>query len=296
MFPITMDLGFKVFPFYEGLYFAIAIAVGLIWSRRRVQAAQGNVDLFDRAIVWVLVGAIVGARLFHFAFWDWNRLASDPLVFFRVWEGGLTIVGGLVGGIGMGAFLFIREKADFWIHFALISPALLLAQAVGRVGCFLNGDAWGIPTNLPWGVSLPKYATKVPAFVPDTSTPSMAWDWAYRHGFIGADAMVTVPLHPTQLYESFADLLLMVFVLLVFRGVKAGKQNPARIFWLHVGGYSLIRFLVEFVHGDHEFTDLWGMTSLQIELAILAAVSAVVFLVLKPRPIAAPVAKGKKGR
>lgn len=283
MFPITLDLGFRVFPFYEGLYFLIAIATGALWARHRIAGARLNVDLFDRAVVWILVGALVGARLFHFAFWDWDRLASDPLVFLRFWEGGLTIVGGLVGGIGAGAWLFVREKADFWTHFAVVSPALLLGQAVGRVGCFLNGDAWGTPTSLPWGVSLPKYAMGLPSGQPQTDLPSMAWDWAHRHGFASAESLQTPPLHPTQLYEGLADLVLLALVLLVYRGVRKGTQPAARIFWLHVGGYALIRFLVEFVHGDHEFTDLWGMTSLQVVLALLFAASAAAFALTRKK-------------
>jgi len=294
MFPIHMDLGFRVFPFYEGLYFVIAIVTGVLWARSRLAKARLDLALFDEALVWILVGAVVGARLFHFAFWDWDRLAADPLIFFRVWEGGLTIVGGLVGGIGAGAWVFAARKADFWRHFAVVSPALLLGQAVGRVGCFLNGDAWGIPTNLPWGVPLPKFGTLVPAFQLNTDWMSPAWDWAFRHGLVGADALVTPPLHPTQLYEALADLVLLVGVLALSRRI-ARKGGPwARVFWLHAGGYALIRFLVEFLHGDHESTDLWAMTALQLGLAALVVVAGLAFALWKA-PAAPASTKPRKG-
>lgn len=275
MFPITVDLGFRVMPFYEGLYFLIAIAGGVAWARHRIRKAGLSLPLFDRALVWILIGALVGARVFHFAFWDGARLAADPLVFFRFWEGGLTIVGGLVGGIGAGAWLLVRQKAPFWEYFAVVSPALLLGQALGRVGCFLNGDAWGTPTTLPWGVPMAKFATRIPSLQTDPSTVSLAWDWAYRHGYSGADTLATVPLHPAQLYEALADAVLLGLVLAAGRRVRAQTLDPRQIFWLHVGGYALIRFAVEFVHGDHETVDWAGMTVLQIGLAVTAVGCAI---------------------
>ena len=148
----------------------------------------------------------------------------------------------------------------------------MLGQAVGRVGCFLNGDAWGIQTNLPWGVRFPKFGTYIPSFKPDFLVPSYAWNWAKTQGLVSNSDMFTPPLHPTQLYESLGDILLLVFILLIIR--RIGFRHSGKLVALvHVGGYCLLRFLLEFLHGDRG-TVIWnGMTALQLILVLVSILS-----------------------
>ncbi|MDD5563941.1 MAG: prolipoprotein diacylglyceryl transferase [Thermoanaerobaculaceae bacterium] len=278
MFPIDLNLGFKVFYYYEGFYFVIAILVAYLLAVGRVRRAGLAVRLFEDALAWVLLGAIVGARVSHFVFWDLQSVLADPMSFFRFWDGGLSITGGLAGGV-LAAFLFFRRRhADFWAYFAAASPAILAGQAIGRVGCFLNGDAWGIPTALPWGVSEPKFGTLVPGFVRDHLAPSQAWVWSVSHGFTDPSATTTVPLHPTQLYEAVGDLLLAWLVIRLVRSLGGEDRSFAKVFWLHLGGYSFLRFALEFLHGDRDVTVWAGMTALQIGLVAFAALSGVLYL------------------
>jgi phosphatidylglycerol---prolipoprotein diacylglyceryl transferase len=278
MFPIDLNLGFRVFYYYEGFYFVIAILAAFLLAVRRLRAAGMDAEVFEDALVWILLGALLGARVSHFAFWDLDSLLADPLSFFRFWDGGLSITGGLAGGVLAAVLYFRRRGADFWRYFAVTSPAVLVGQAIGRVGCFLNGDAWGIPTGLPWGVSEPKFGTLVPGFVRDHLVPSQAWVWSVSHGFTNPSAPVTVPLHPTQLYEAAGDLLLAWVVLRLLRSLRARGGGWPQVFWLHLGGYSLLRFAVEFLHGDRDVTVWAGMTALQLGLAAFAIASAVLYL------------------
>jgi phosphatidylglycerol:prolipoprotein diacylglycerol transferase len=278
MFPIDLNLGFRVFYYFEGLYFMIAILTAYLLAVRRVNRADLDVELFGNAVAWGILGALLGARIAHFVFWDLKSLLADPLVFFLFWDGGESITGGLAGGV-LAAFLYLRRRrADFWRYFAASSPAILVGQAIGRVGCFLNGDAWGIPTNLPWGVPEPKFGTLVPGFVRDHLVPSPAWVWSVNHGYTNPSAMATVPLHPTQLYESLGDLLLAWLVIRLVRALRRHDGRWAKVFWLHLGGYSFLRFGLEFLHGDRNVTVWAGMTALQIGLIAFATLSLVLYL------------------
>ena len=249
MFPIHLNLGFRVFHYYEGLYFFTAILAAALLAHRRQRQAGLDANRFLDCLVWILLGAFAGARLFHFLFWDLSAFLEDPATFLRFWEGGMSITGGVAGGVL--ASWFCLRQTEPWRYFAETIPAVLLGQAIGRLGCFLNGDAWGIPTKLPWGVSLPKFGTYVPGFVRDQLLPSDAWTWSVTQGYTDPLALRTVPLHPTQLYEALGDLLLMGLMVRLVRSLRrtGGPWQP--VTWCFLGGYALLRFGLEFLHGDH---------------------------------------------
>jgi phosphatidylglycerol---prolipoprotein diacylglyceryl transferase len=269
LFPIHLDLGFRQFYFYEGLYFLIAIVVAYLWAARRIRANGLSEEQFTMALAAGLLGAVLCGRLSHFIFWEPGLLISNPLKFFGFWDGGISITGGLAGGIAGGALAYRKSKERFGECFAVVAPAILLGQALGRVGCFLNGDAWGIPTTLPWGVRFPKYGTILPAGLPDPRVPGFAWSWAYEQGLVAVGDSSTPPLHPTQLYESLGDLLVLGLVLLAFR--KLGKGRGGLILTIYAGAYALLRFLLEFLRGDRGAVVWAGMSALQVLLAAIVA-------------------------
>lgn len=278
MFPIHLNLGFRILYYYEGFYFLVAILAASWLIVRRLDQAGLNPEVFLANLPWVLLGAIVGARLFHFLFWDLHSVVKDPLGLFRVWEGGLSITGGLAGGGLAAMILFKRAKVDFWHYFAIASPAVLLGQALGRVGCFLNGDAFGVPTRLPWGLALPKFGTVVFPSGIDHQGPSEAWSWCVAQGFSSPSALRTVPLHPTQLYEALGDLVLAGLALLLIQALRQGDGRWAKVFWLHLGGYAILRFGLEALHGDRDLTIWAGMTGLQLGLAGFGLLAILMYL------------------
>jgi len=277
MHPIHLNLGFTVIPFYEGFYFLVSILVASWLAARQLRKAGLDTGPFLNNLSWILVGAILGARISHYLFWELDSILKAPLGFLRFWEGGLSITGGLAGGFLVAFVCFRHANVDFWHYFAITSPSVLLGQAIGRVGCFLNGDAWGTPTGLPWGIPLPKFGNLVPNWVADYRETSEAWKWCVEKGYTSPESIQTIPLHPTQLYESLGDLILASLIILHLRPMNKRRLQGSwpTVFWLYLGGYSWLRFGLEFLHGDRNVAVLAGMTALQIALLITGSISVV---------------------
>jgi phosphatidylglycerol:prolipoprotein diacylglycerol transferase len=283
MFPITINLGSRVMPFYEGLYFVISFLAAGFWATRRWRRAGLPDQALETFFFLVGIGAIFGARLSHFIFWNPRLLLEEPLEFFRIWNGGLSVSGGIVFG-ALGGWLAARiSRVSFSTVAAAAAPAVLLGQAVGRLGCFLNGDAFGAPSTLPWAVSFPRLARSIPGFRLDGRYSSFAWEWCLERGLVKPDSLYSVPMHPTQLYEAALDLILLGLIL-GYQKRRPGTEGGRASLLALVGGYGLIRFCLEFIRADHDGTALLGMTAFQ--LVLLAVVLACGILAIWPKKTA----------
>ncbi len=236
MLPINVNLGFLNLPNYEGLYFLIAFLSAIIYLT--ILSKDNKLDLeiiYEGAFLSIIAGIICG-RLFSLIFWDTKAFFSNPLIFFQIWNGGISITG-VIGGL-IAALIYVKiKKLNFFYHMQFVIPAIILAQIVGRVGCFLNGDGAGVPTNMPWGI----------VFNPE----SVAY---YKY-------MPGTPLHPTQLYEIFLNIFLFLFIILTGNNQWITKR---RIAW-YAMGYGLIRFITEFFRGDSgKWSWLPGISTAQL--------------------------------
>ncbi len=268
MLPINLDLGFNEIYFYEGIYFLISIVLGTIWAYKRVKAYGGKLDKFEGLIIWSIVGSLIGARLSHYIFWQSDTFFSDPTVIFSLTGAGNSITGGLVGGM-LGGLLYVRRNnLNYWEYFSLLSPGILLGQAVGRLGCFLNGDAYGTATSSFLGMQFPRYATTIPSFETEYRVSSPAWQYSYEQGLVDQSSTMSAPLHPTQLYEMFGDLIILGVVLWVFNKIFEKDRKSPLIFFIHTGGYALLRFGLEFIRADKEGVTMFNMSNLQIVLLL----------------------------
>ncbi|MBO6535699.1 MAG: prolipoprotein diacylglyceryl transferase [Balneolaceae bacterium] len=266
MLPIHLDLGFNTIYFYEGIYFLISIVIGVYIAYVRVKKYGGKMELFDGLITWSIVGALIGARLSHFLFWNLDLFLSNPAILFSLSGAGNSITGGLVGGM-VGGLLFVRrKKINYFEYFSLLSPGILVGQAVGRIGCFLNGDAHGTATNSIFGMEFPRYGTMIPGFETEYGISSSAWQWSYQNGLVDQASTVSAALHPTQLYEMFGDFVLLGIVLWVFNKIWDSDKKSPLIFFIHTGGYALLRFSLEFIRGDRELVNVANMSNLQLVL------------------------------
>lgn len=266
MLPIHLDLGFNTIYFYEGIYFLISIAIGVYIAYLRVKKYGGKTELFDGLVTWSIIGALIGARLSHFLFWNFDLLLQNPGILFSLSGAGNSITGGLVGGM-VGGLLFVRrKKINYFEYFSLVSPGILVGQAVGRIGCFLNGDAHGTATNSIFGMHFPRYGTMVPSFEKEYGISSSAWQWSYQNGLVDQASIVSAALHPTQLYEMVGDFILLGIILWVFKKIWQTDKKSPLIFFIHTGGYALLRFALEFIRGDREFIAFANMTNLQVVL------------------------------
>ncbi|MBN2737326.1 MAG: prolipoprotein diacylglyceryl transferase [Spirochaetales bacterium] len=283
MFPIHLDLGFRTFYFYEGFYFLIAIIIGYSGARYLALKAKMNADKFDNFVLFTLLGGIVGGRISSMLIYGLDLLITNPLSLFYFWDGGISIIGALPMGLLFGALYLKKHKLDIWKTTEFIVPPVLLAQAIGRIGCFMNGDGFGTVTNVPWAVRFPKYGTLIPAFKTFTGYESPAWRFSYNQGLISADSPVSAPIHPAALYESLGLFVLFGLSVLILSQVKKGRLSSKLLILWHIGGYSFARFFVEFFRADRSSILPMGISVLQLGLALafLGCAAMAVFFSLK---------------
>jgi phosphatidylglycerol:prolipoprotein diacylglycerol transferase len=214
MIPTLLQLG--PFPIRSyGVMIAISFAIG-IWLAVRRGRSRG-VDpgrITDLSIV-ILIASIVGARILYVLPYR-DEFAANPLRVFEVWRGGLTMYGGLAGAILASALFMRAKRMPFWKVADIVAPSVALGLALTRVGCFLNGCCFGVPTTSGWGVRFP----------PQSAAGSE---------FYG------VPLHPTQLYDSIVGIVLFL-VLLVLDG---RLRRDGRLFLVFIGLYGISRFFLD---------------------------------------------------
>jgi phosphatidylglycerol---prolipoprotein diacylglyceryl transferase len=223
MHPYLFDLviaGHHIRPPTYGLMLAISFSFAYFEALRRARKLNEDPKHIENLFLLIVVGSILGSRLFHVFFEDFNYYAEHPFKVFAIWEGGYTFYGAVIVAT-IFIFGYCRKEKINFLEFADIStPSAALGLFFGRIGCFLAGCCWGRPTTLPWGVTF-------------RDPESFA-------------AMHDVPLHPTQLYESFGALLLFFYLILRFRH----RKYLGQIFFEGLAIYSLLRFGIEYFRGD----------------------------------------------
>jgi prolipoprotein diacylglyceryl transferase len=217
--------GFHIGPLFihfYGLMYVIGITLAVIITRRRLQAAGGDPSLVADVATWAVPAGIIGGRIYF----DITTPSQIPHVWygvFAVWSGGLGIWGGVLGGALAGAWRVRRRGASVPQVMDAIAPALLVAQAIGRIGNYFNSELFGKPSALPWAQVID------PRFRP----PGYG---TYR------------TFQPTFLYELIFDLALAA--LLVWLGHHR-RIRPPGLFALYVTGYSAFRIFEESLRIDN---------------------------------------------
>ena len=176
MHPVLVEIGPITIRYY-GLMYVIAFVVGFILLTnevRRKGLALSKEDLLD-LLLWTIPAAILGARLYYVAF-RWDVYAQHPIDIVKIWEGGLAIHGGVLAG-ALAVWLFARRKRVRFLALAdALAPSLILGQAIGRIGNLMNGDAYGLPTTLPWGIRFPADSPAGMAYPGLATHPSMIYE------------------------------------------------------------------------------------------------------------------------
>jgi len=193
-----------------------AIAGTWLLGRRLEQRGWGTKDDASAIAMVAVPAGVVGARLYH-VITDWERFDGRPIDALKIWQGGLGIWGGVVVGVLAGLWVAKRRGLDVANTFTAVAPALPLAQAIGRWGNWFNQELFGRPTTLPWGLEIDA------KHIPD----------GYELGTL---------FHPTFLYESLGNLVLVVLLLQIER---RRNLRPGMLFLCYMAGYTLLRFFVE---------------------------------------------------
>lgn len=297
MFPIHLNLGSFHMFFYEGLYFALSIGLGMLLGFRTLERQGFKDTQYVPLALLAILGALLGGRLFHVVFWGGAHYLANPGDILAFWKGGISITGGIAGALVVALVHCRRTGQSFLRYLALLAPVILIAQGVGRLGCFANGDAFGIPTNLPWGVEFARYGSNLFTLEPDTRLSSAAWQWCMEHGLVASRSTHTVPMHPTQLYEALFDFALAGLLILLGRR----KVADGTVSYLYLAGYSLFRFGVEYIRGDRE--EIIALDTSLMQFVLLAAglvfagltVRAVLRSRRQPVPVSSPAAGTQAG-
>ena len=207
-------------------WYAVFILTGALiayaLSLRTLKKWGYDSEMLENFFVPMLLIAIIGARLYYVIF-EWERYVADPIRIFYIWEGGLAIHGGLIAGVAFGLWYFRRMKVDGLRVMDAIFPNILIAQALGRWGNFINQEAFG-------RVVSESYYQGWPSFIKD----QMYIGGQYRE--------------PTFLYESLANLLGFALITFVYR--KHGRRKRGDLAWAYCAWYGAVRFVIESMRSD----------------------------------------------
>ncbi|KXK25827.1 MAG: Prolipoprotein diacylglyceryl transferase [candidate division WS6 bacterium OLB20] len=194
----------------------------------------------DDALLWAVVPAIIGARLWHFVA-EYPLYAEDPITVLYIWQGGVTILGAIAGG-ALGAVIYARRQGLPALKLLELAFVFVpLAQIIGRFGNFVNQELYGPQTDLPWGV-----------YISDTGM---------RH-------------HPAFLYEQIGNAILFYILYRIYR--RYGLEGNGRLVASYLLGYAAVRFTVDLVRLDRKIA--FGLTSPQLT-AVIIAVAAGLYLI-----------------
>ena len=230
---------------WYGILMALAMAIGLWLAYRDAKRRGLDPESFLKAAELGLLGALVGARLYYVLF-NLDYYTQFPRKIIAVWEGGLAIHGGIIGGLLVGGGYAWLRRLPVRQFLDVAAPSLVLGQAIGRWGNFFNEEAFGAPTDLPWKL-----------YISPPHRPP---------GFSQFDFF-----HPTFLYESLWDLA--VFIVLVMWLRRRLQRQPGGLFFAYVGLYSVGRFIIESVRLDSFWLGPFRVAQLASVLGVAVAIA-----------------------
>mgnify|MGYP005838410125 CR=1 FL=1 len=251
-----------------GLMLAVGFYAAWWLGGWRAKAAGVHPDVIGNMVLISILAGVVGARLLWFALY--REPGDSVFVLFEVWRGGLVFYGGLIAAVVADYAYLKRKRLPVWQVADLVAPAVSLGQAFGRIGCFLNGCCFGglCGPRFPLGVRFPAFRNAAGAPV---GAPAFL-DHVHR-GWVADNAAASLPVHPTQLYES-ASLFLITGLLIVF---SPYKRRHGQVFALLCILNAVSRLGVELVRGDTTPIFL-GLNPGQVGAACVLAIGLAILL------------------
>lgn len=233
--PVALHLGPLAIHWY-GLMYLLAFAVAWWLGMRRL--AQGRLpvsaEAFSDLMFYGMLGVILGGRIGYMLVYGFGQWIADPLVLLRVWEGGMSLHGGLVGVMLAGWWWVRKHKIAYWDAVDFVVPIVPQGLFFGRIGNYIGGELYGKTTDAGWGVVFPH---TLPA--PYASMPIEQLQAAFNAGQLDAFAR-----HPSQLYQALLEGLTLFVVLWWFSSKPRHRYAVSGMFALL---YGVFRFIVEFV-------------------------------------------------
>lgn len=230
--PVALSLGPLNVHWY-GITYLLAF-LSFWWlqtriARRRPWWGWSPEDIGD-FMFYGMLGVILGGRLGYVFFYGWQNLLEDPLYVVRIWDGGMSFHGGLLGLIAAIAWFGHKTGKGFWRVADFVAPVGPLGLAFGRLGNFIGGELWGRLSDVPWAMIFP-------ASLPVGATGGQSLEAAWRAGLLDAYAR-----HPSQLYHAALEGIALFALLMVY---AARPRPPGAVAGLFLAGYGVFRFIVE---------------------------------------------------
>tara|TARA_B100001758_G_scaffold118929_1_gene102183 strand:+ start:1517 stop:2299 length:783 start_codon:yes stop_codon:yes gene_type:complete len=209
-------VAFQIFSFeirWYSLAYIIGILLGWVLSKKIFIKNLEINKKFDDYISYLIIGIIVGGRFGYIVFYNFNYYLNNILDIFKIWEGGMSFHGGLIGVICASIIFAKKNKQDYFLYTDVVALAAPIGIFFGRLANFVNSELYGSPTEVPWAVT-----------------------------FVQVD---NLSRHPSQLYEAVLEGIILFLILIYFRK-KNYLEKPGLISALFLILYSIFRFIVEF--------------------------------------------------
>jgi phosphatidylglycerol:prolipoprotein diacylglycerol transferase len=245
--PIAFEIGPVTISWY-GIILSSAFLAGILLAYFRAGQNGVNPDHIITMVTLIIPAAIIGARVYYVAF-EWENYAANPLDALAIWHGGLAIHGGLIGGVLAGLWYVRRNNLHLWLVADIVAPSLILGQAIGRWGNFINQEAHGGSVSY-------EFISHFPRFIQEQM-------------YIAGQYV-----HPTFLYESAWNLA--VFAVLIWRWPRKRFHGEIAMFYLIL--YSLGRFFIEGLRTDSLMAGELRVAQLVSLLMIAAGLTGLYFL------------------
>lgn len=258
MLPELFHLG-PITVYSYGVLLAAAYLLGLKLAMVRARAWGLDATRMLDLGIYIIISALVGAKLLLLVV-DFRQFREDPAELLSLARSGGVFYGGLILAVLVAFWYMRRHRLPLWQTCDVFAPGIALGHAVGRLGCLAAGCCFGKPTDVAWAVTFTN-----PQAAANVGTP------------------LHVPLHPTQLYESAAEAIILVVLLATER---KGRAYPGRTFWLYMLLYGISRFIIEFYRGDERGMVFDTLSTSQFISLVLVPLSLVMlaWLARQPQP------------
>lgn len=250
MYPVLLKIGNLTIHTY-GFFVAMGFAIGMTVARHEARRMGENPDKIMDLCFYMLLFAVIASRIFY-VFTNWDFFMTDPLEIVKIWNGGLVFYGGFIGGLATLLVYLKKHRMPIWKTFDILAPPLAVGHFLGRIGCFFAGCCYGKVCDLPWAVTFTRSDSLAPT---------------------------GIPLHPTQLYEAFYNLIIFSFLW----WFRTKKTYDGQVFWIYILLYGAARSVIEIFRDDDRGGFVFGIFSVSQIIGLILSVFALCMLFYMPK-------------
>lgn len=260
--------------YWYGIFIGLGVILGVLLALHEAKRTGQNPDTYLDFIIYAMIIAIIGARLYYVIF-SWDFYSQHPEKIFAIREGGLAIYGGIIGGVLTAIVYSHLKKKSFWVMADTMAPSLILGQMLGRWGNFFNKEAFGGFTDNLFAMRYQLSQVRASDVTPDI-----------LQNLVTVNGVDYIQVHPTFLYESMWSLCVFIILLILQRKKKFDGQVCATYFF----GYALGRVWIEGLRTDQ--LCIGNVPVSQALSAVLIIASVVLYFYCKKKAAAVPVTEG----